>query len=486
MVPNDYTFGPALKALVQSGAVTQARVDESVARILALKHALGLFDEPVRPERVLPAAVAHRPVVPVALQPGADLGPVHGPPGAADGGSLNITRASLTLLANNASGSATAGRPVLPLTNWLVTPSSSRAAPASTAAAAGASILVVGPAATTRRALCGGWTQHWLGACEQEFQRGASIADAVTAMAGSYAAASGAGAVTVTALQGCNFTTASMAQLQEAAAAARDADVIVLAVGEAPESESEGNENSLELSDAQMALFDAVAAAGKPIVTVLVEPRPRILGRVADGSAALLMTYLPCYNGGQAVSEVLFGRLNPSGRLSLSYPRTSGDLGAYYQKPTGDYSQGTSMPFHSPLFTFGHGLSFSDIVEAAPVLSTSRLGFNETLTVSVGVTNHGPMDAWHTVLVFVRQLWRNQITPEVRMLKAFQRVAVRNGETVTAVLRVPYASLAYVTPSLETIVEAAPFQAVVGTGEALTASFNVTEGHSFGRSLRYA
>jgi beta-glucosidase len=305
-------------------------------------------------------------------------------------------------------------------------------------------------------------------------------------VAAAYSPASGLGTgINVNVVQGANFSSSTAAGLAEAAAAAKAADIVVLAVGEAPESESEGNDNTLELSDSQRALFEAVAAAGKPIVTVLVEPRPRILGRVALGSDALVMSYLPCYNGGVAIGELLFGELNPSGRLALTYPQYSGDVTPYFRKPTGDYSQGTSQPFHSPLYTFGHGLSYSTIVEGAPVLSTDRLGANETLGVTVTVQNKGPVDAWHTVLLFVRQLWRTSITPEMRLLKAFQRVFVANGATVDVKLSVPYKALAYATPALETRVEAAGYEAIVGTGETLITPFNVTEGTSYGTSLRY-
>lgn len=481
MVPLDYTFGPALADLVTSGTITEARIDASVARVLTLKNQLGLFASPMGPVAgSSDAAASHTPHIGAAISGPATLRDD-------DGGSMNVTRASLTLLANNNTHPATSGKPVLPLTNWLVVPAGKTVSAAlRSRSSSSATILVTGPAATTRTSLCGGWTFHWLGACEAEFTRGASIGAGVAQVASSYGPSSGLGTgINVSVVQGVNYSDYTLDGVAAAAAAAKEADVIVLAIGEAPESESEGNDNTLEMSDAQVALFEAVAAAGKPIVTVLVEPRPRILGRIALGSDALVMAYLPCYNGGVAIAELLFGELNPSGRLALTYPQFSGDITPYFRKPTGDYSQGTSQPFHSPLYTFGHGLSYATIVESAPVLSTDRLGANETLGVNVTVENHGPVDAWHTVLLFIRQLWRTSITPEERMLKAFERVFVPNGAVVQVQLSVPYQALAYVTPTLETRVEPAAYEAIVGTLETLKAPFNVTQGTSYGFGLRY-
>lgn len=484
MVPSDYTFGPTLQALVESGAISEERVDASVARVLALKQTLGLLNNTqVAPDAALRASERVT-GVPVAIR-GAALARD------SDGGAMNVTRASLTLLKNNNTNAATQGKPVLPLTNWLVKESavSARAGVrgSSSGSGSGVNILVTGPSSTTRTALCGGWTQHWLGACESAFTRGASIADGVKQVAASYGPFTGLGSgVSVTSVQGVNFSDWTQAGLDAAAAAAKAADVVVLAVGEAPESESEGIDNTLELSDSQKRLFEAVAAAGKPVVTVLVEPRPRILGDVALGSEGLVMAYLPCYSGGVAIAELLFGELNPSGRLPITYPQFSGDITPYYRKPTGDYSQGTSKSFHSPLYPFGFGLGYSQIEESTPQLSTDRLAAGQTLGVRVTVTNHGPMDAWHAVLVFVRQLWRGYpVTPEVKLLKAYQRVFVPAGGSQDVSLEVQYKDLSFVTPAMETRVEAAPYEVLIGDGVKHMAAFNVTQTTSYGFSQRY-
>jgi hypothetical protein len=129
------------------------------------------------------------------------------------------------------------------------------------------------------------------------------------------------------------FTTADPANLTQVTALAAASDVVIMAIGEAPESETPGSTDDLTMSASQLALFAAINATATPLVTILVEPRPRILGAIADGSAALVMAYLPCVHGGQAIAEMLTGALNPSGKLPITYPRSTGDLDVYYHKP---------------------------------------------------------------------------------------------------------------------------------------------------------
>jgi len=243
---------------------------------------------------------------------------------------------------------------------------------------------------------------------------------------------------------GADFDKPIPGGLEQASAAAADSDVIILAVGEPPESESEGDTNSLLLSDSQMALYDAVAAAGKPIVLLLIEPRPRILGRVADGSSAIVMAYLPCYHGGQAIGEALVGLFSPSGRLPIEYPASSGDIDVYYRKPTSDYSQGTSSPTHSPLAGFGHGLTYGNITVDELTLSANVVGPNDTVQATVKLTNRGKHATNFTLLAFGSQLYRARITPEVEMLRAFKRVdAISPGQSITAAVPVKMSQFAY-------------------------------------------
>jgi beta-glucosidase len=432
MVPEDLSFPAVLAALVANGTIPEARLDESVTRILQLKIDLGLFDTPV-----VPPALANFTVGSAWAQ----------------GVALNATRESLTLLKNGfAPAPAAPGTPLLPLQPWL---------------APGGRIAVIGPAAVDLTALCGGWTIHWQGARAGGACPEAGFAPGVGAPLGdAVAAAAAPRGVAVTVVQGANFSDASPAGLAAAAAAAASADVIVLALGEAPESETPGNTPGLELDPAQAALFAAVNATGKPIVTVLVEPRPRILGAVADGSAAIIMAYLPCVHGGTALAEALFGDLNPSGRLPITYPRTTGDLDVYYHKPHGEaappWDPDTDPEFHNPLFQFGTGLSYSALSYAGLAVTPAAAPAGAVFNVTVTVSNAGPFDAKDAVLVFVRQLYRAAITPEQRALKGFTKVDVAVGAAVTVTVPLPADALSYWTPSLERVIDAGEYVVMVG------------------------
>jgi beta-glucosidase len=441
MVPQDLTFSQDLEQMVTSGALSQSRIDESVARILGLKEKLGLFEHGGA-------------VVPPAMD---DYEVGHADDQAF---SLQYTRETMTLLKNaerNSSGSSGGadGDNVLPLT-WL--PS-------------GAKVLVVGPAATRKSVLCGGWTANpdsAIGACGFSQTIGSSIADALTAMGKKRG-------LNVEAIEGVVFggqnaadpPLPSPAVLANVTKAAQNADVVVMALGEGVEAETGGDINQLDLDEAQQVLFAtvqaAVATTAAEIVTVLAEARPRLLGKAIPAqSGAILMAYLPCLHGGQAVAETLLGQHNPSGRLTFSYPMHSGDLTAYYHKPS--HGLGYSSNGGEPLFPFGTGLSYSEVVYAN--VSISSTAFDAATTVGVNVSvdlrNVGTRDVDEVVLVFVRQRVRRAITPEVKLLKGFTKVAVKAGQEARAMVTLMTEDLSYWSPELRRFIDAGTYDIMVG------------------------
>eukprot|EP00743_Colponemidia_sp_Colp-15_P001508 GILK01001648.1.p1 GENE.GILK01001648.1~~GILK01001648.1.p1 ORF type:complete len:798 (-),score=157.36 GILK01001648.1:163-2418(-) len=402
MVPLDTSFADILFNLVNSGRVTENRINESVKRILQLKIDLGLFEYPVVPPGgdELIQSVGSTEEVAVALE---------------------TARRSITLLKNDNQHN---GSPVLPL-NWVTKDST---------------ILVVGPAGDSLTNQCGGWTFHWQGAASNREFNGYPTARSI------FTAMSESGKSNIVYKRGCDFDSCSENELADIAAMGMAADVIILAVGEAPESESVGNINDLTISDSQLRLYDTVAKLNKPIVTVLIESRPRVLGRIATGSAAILMAYLPCTEGGRAVSDVIFGDLNPSGKLPFTYPRSTGDIEVYYHKPWSTYSQGSSSPFHDPLFDFGFGLSYSNLGYSDISLSSSTMA-EDSVTVSVTVTNYGPLPARETVLLFLRQHFRRYVTPEEKMLKRFSQVDLEVNQSTQVTFSLSAEDVKYWTPS---------------------------------------
>lgn len=454
MVPQDLTFPQELEQMVVSGTISLSRIDESVARILGLKEKLGLFE---------------RSVVPPAMDD-YEIGNADD-----QAFSLQYTRETMTLLKNaernssrgggsvsgggNSGGSGGASgdgdQPtVLPLT-WLPP---------------GSKILVVGPAGTRKSVLCGGWTANpdrAIGACGFAQTIGSSIADALTTIGKTRG-------LDVEAIEGVAFggqnaaapPLPSAAVLANVSRAARDADVVVMALGEGVEAETGGDINQLDLYEAQQVLFAAVQAAvettAAEIVTVLVEARPRLLGKaIPVESSAILMAYLPCLHGGQAVAETLLGEHNPSGRLPFTYPRHSGDLTAYYHKPS--HGDGYNSDGAEPLFPFGTGLSYSKVVYSN--LSISSTAFDAATTagvnVSVDLRNTGSRDVDEVVLAFVRQRFRPTITPEVKLLKGFTKVAVKAGQEATATITLMTEDISYWSPELRRFIDAGMYDLMV-------------------------
>src|SRR2546421_1630173 len=264
MVPSDYSFADIMLQLVHEGAVPQARVDEAVRRILRVKFDLGLFDR----SPVDPALLAN-----IGRPEARQL-------------SLQAARESLTLLQN--------AHNLLPL-------------------AKDRKVLVTGPTADSLVSLNNGWTYVWQGSEASLYPKDRpTILGAIRAKLGAGNVAYVPGVRSAADTPNNRPTdTSEENDIQAAVRAARDADAIVLCLGEASYAETPGNITDLTLSEPQLKLAEAIEATGKPVVIVLVEGRPRIINRIADGAQAILMAYNPSNEGGSAVADVLFGDYNP-------------------------------------------------------------------------------------------------------------------------------------------------------------------------------
>lgn len=172
-----------------------------------------------------------------------------------------------------------------------------------------------------------------------------------------------------------------------------------------------------------------------PLVTVLLEGRPRVMDTIHDNSDAILLAYLPGPWGGQAIAEVLFGQTNPSGKLPYTYPKYAGDVNLNYWRPVSDV--------WDPLYEFGHGLSYSTFKYSNITYlgneEDSSEGSHPTYTlvtgdsakeIEVNITNTSPVDGMETVLMYVKQPFR-LLTPPSKLLKAFKKVFIPTGKTET-------------------------------------------------------
>ena len=398
MVPYDYSFADNLISLVKDGEVPESRIDEAVGRILRVKFQLGLFEDPY-------------PVKRLAEKVGSAED---------EAMSLEAARQVITLLKNEDG--------FLPLKK-------------------NARVLVAGPTANRRSVLNGGWSYVWQGDDEWQYPTHTpTVLGAIEAMAG---------ADNVSYVEGTTYD--STLDIAAAVKAAKGADVAVLCIGEDAYCETPGNIHDLNLPQAQLDLVAAVQATGTPTVLVLIQGRPRVITPVVDAAKGILYAYLPGPQGPQAIAEVLYGEVNPSGKLPITYPRSPNDLVTYDHKPL-EIDDPTKM---SPLWPFGHGLSYTEFSYSDLTLDREALSDGEAVRATVTVTNSGDVAGRETVHLFLSDLVRT-VSPPVRQVRGFTSVTLKPGESKTVSFDIDEDALAFHDRSNRRIVEAGEFSVQVG------------------------
>lgn len=414
-----------LAELIEQGAVDVALLDEAVRRVLRLKFRLGLFEQPYVDE----AKVASAMLRPEALET-----------------ALELARQSVVLLKNDGG--------VLPL------------------AAGQQKLAVIGPLANHRRALLGCWTIFGRDDETRNILERLQVEQDVTFALG----------CTVRGNEAQDFGTAI--------AAAQSANVVLLVLGEDHDHSGEARSRTrLGLPGQQQALADAIFDTGKPVVTVLLSGRPLVVPELAERSAALLAAWHGGTQAGQALADILFGRVNPSGKLAASWPRSVGQLPmTYAHKSTGrpfDSAGVTQFgePFksryidedNSPLFPFGYGLSYAAF-EYSALRVTPTVPLTGSVQISVQIKNVGPRAGTEVVQVYVRDLL-GSVTRPVRELKRFARVDLSAGEAREVKFQLPVAQLAFCRRDGSFGPEAGEFQIFVGgdSQASLSAAFTVTK-----------
>ncbi|MDK9701067.1 MAG: glycoside hydrolase family 3 C-terminal domain-containing protein [bacterium] len=247
----------------------------------------------------------------------------------------------------------------------------------------------------------------------------------------------------------------------KAIAAAQRADVVILALGENDRVVGENRDRlTVELSGNQTELVKRIAETGKPIVLVLINGRPVALEQEAKLSSAIVEAWFGGEQAGQAIAEVLFGKVNPSGRLPITFPRNSGQLPCYYNdKPSKimRYSDGSAQP----LFPFGHGLSYTNFTYKNLKLTSNRLPVDGELQFTVDIANIGKRDGEEVVQVYLRDKYGSVTTP-VKELKSFQKISLKSGEVKTVMFSIPVSELALWTADFQKIVEPGEFELMIG------------------------
>ena len=414
MVPYDCQFALDLIELVKEGEVPMSRVDDACRRVLRLKYRLGLFDTPDTFRADYPefGGEAHEQLA------------------------YEAAVESQVLLKNNG---------ILPLKKDI-------------------KILLTGPNADNIRTLNGGWSYTWQGdgAADPRYtEKYNTIYEALCQKFDN-----------VTYVPGVQYDLTSAnwkyeeADIKPAVAAARKADVIIACIGENTYCETPGNDNTIDLSKNQKDLVKALAATGRPVILVLNEGRPRIVNEIEPLASAVVDIMLPGNHGADALAALICGEENFSGKLPFTYPKYTNKHAVYDYKPAenqgtmaGVYNYNAVMDVQWP---FGHGLSYTTYEYSNMTVSADKFTSEDVLKVTIDVTNTGEVAGKESVLLFSTDLYASS-TPDVRRLRAFDKVSLAPGETKTVEFEVTAKDLAFVNYYGKWTLEAGDFILSCGT-----------------------
>jgi beta-glucosidase len=421
--------------LLADGRITMKRLDDAVRRILRVKFRAGLFERPYVDQAK-------------AVDPASFLTP-----------------------ADREAARTAAGRSMVLLQN------DDRTLPLDPAK----NTAVIGPLADSQHDLLGPW-----------WGRGED-GDVVSVLSGITAGSTG----TTTYAQGCALSNEeppdydpaedcpSDAGFAEAVAAANAADQVVLAVGETREMSGEAaTRSTLDLPGRQEELIDAIAATGKPVVVVLLNGRPLTLGDVVDSAPAVLEAWFPGVEGGNAVADVVFGEVNPGGKLPVSFPQRLGQVPIYYNhEPTGrpcDVTQKYNSRYRDlrscdPLLPFGFGLSYTTFDISDLRLSRSTVSRKGRVVASMTVTNTGDVAGDEVAQLYLRDPVAS-ISQPVRRLRGFERVTLEPGASTTVRFTLDASDFGFYDNRGRFVVEPGEIQVYAGADSTatLTKSFQVT------------
>jgi beta-glucosidase len=277
--------------------------------------------------------------------------------------------------------------------------------------------------------------------------------------------------------------------LAEALKVANQSDVIVAALGESAEMSGESSSRTnLEIPQAQKDLLNALLKTGKPVVLVLFDGRPLVIKEENESVPAILNVWFAGTEAGYAIADVLFGDVNPSGKLTTTFPRNVGQLPIYYaHKNTGRPLSNTEGKFekfrsnyiderNEPLFPFGFGLSYTTFEYSNAKISSNKMDFSGKLKVTVEVTNTGKYDGKETVQLYIRDLV-GSVTRPVRELKNFQKITLKKGEKQTVTFDITVEDLKFYNSDLQFVAEPGMFDVFIGTDSSTNnkVSFELTK-----------
>ena len=404
MSMNTHSFFKYVPELVREGKISRERIDDSVRRILKAKFRIGLFDNKERPDKSVIGCERHR-----------DL-------------NLEIARESMVLLKNDG---------VLPLKNNVK------------------KIAVVGPNADSIRAQFGDWTffSHPLpSAIAKPRREYRTVLDGMREVFGSDR---------IIFEKGCDIFGRG-GGIEKAVDAAKQADVVVCVIGDCLAQNGEYRDRAnIDLTEPQTELVDRLCGTGKKVIAVLVNCKPLCIGMLKERCAAVVETFNGGAMGGLAAAELIAGRFNPSGKLSISFPQTSAQTPCYYNHYHGWHGGQYVDLKKENVYTFGDGLSYTEYAYSNLKLSKKTAHKDDVIEVSVDVKNKGGMDGKETVMLFVNDVVSSVLTPVIE-LKGFRKVFIKTGETKRVTMKLSIDDLAIVKSDCIREVESGDFEIMVG------------------------
>ncbi|GGG51344.1 beta-glucosidase [Croceivirga lutea] len=266
--------------------------------------------------------------------------------------------------------------------------------------------------------------------------------------------------------KGCDLLSNSKDGFQEAIAAAKKSDAVVLVVGGSRKTGGEGVDRSdLDLYGVQNELVEAIHKTGKPIIVVLINGRPLTINYIAENVPSILETWYLGMHSGDAIADALFGDVNPGGKLTVSFPRSVGQLPVTYLERPDFIGSGKGLykdNDKSPLFPFGFGLSYTTFDISEPILAENTISNIDSTKVSVKITNTGKVAGDEVVQMYIRDDFAS-VGRYIKLLKGFERVALAPGETKTISFNLGFDELALLDANLTKVVEPGMFTIYVGS-----------------------
>ena len=416
-----------LERMIKSGKVSETTINNAVRNVLIAKYRLGLFADPYR--------YCKKTREKTEIMTPDDISFAR-----------RFAARSMVLLKNNNN--------TLPVRSDIKT------------------IAVIGPLADSKRDMLGAWS------AAGEWEKCVTLLEGIRSKAG--------GRTKVAYARGCEVNTDNTEEISQAVNVAGQADFVILALGESADMTGESaSRTDISLPGVQMKLAEAVIMKGKPTAIVLFNGRPLTIPELAEKAPAILESWFGGTEAGNAIADILFGDINPSGKLTMTFPRNTGQIPVFYNcKNTGrpinpsdpqeKYKSNYLDCPNSPLYPFGYGLSYTTFRYSDVKLNKNDFNLNDSISATIELTNTGSRDGEEIVQLYIRDLV-GDVTRPVMELKGFSRVILKKGETKRVSFTVYPADLAYYHQDMTFSWDKGAFKLFIGpnSAETRTAEFTI-------------